>query len=362
VWIDNAFPKILGAELYRPHPEYIAEMVIEPTNLWDATKFPGDSVQLDRYSYWGDPGSKESRRRNMNSLIGTSNSRSIEKTTLSLTLQEFTGPGDPSNPNAPSTFKIPLQKALFGQRLMWAGRTKEFHESIGSITLLDDYRKWRDRVFINELLKSSFTSNPEGVPDGGTYASGPPSFSVKKDLLRIVERLRSRNVPRFSDGNYRAIVSPRFMTHLRQDNDFREVARYPGFGEQQYPTNQMIFGGGQYNQAGLVGMVPGMPSGIVFEGVRFFESTNMPLETVNLNYTATTDPVNHPAGMAPRTANLGLFFGMQSVGVATGGEGPVVELNNNDDFSRFIIAIWKLFGDFGLLNEEFVEVVRTYGT
>jgi hypothetical protein len=211
------------------------------------------------------------------------------------------------------------------------------------------------------MLKSSFTSNPVGVPDGGTYASGPPSFSVKADLLRIVERLRNRNVPRFADGLYRAIVSPRFMTHLRQDPDFREIARYPGFGEQQFPTNQMIFQGGQFGQAGMAGMQPSMPSGVVFEGVRFFESTNMPQETVSLNYTVSTDAVNHPTGMAPRSAHLGIFFGMQAVGIATGGDGPIVELNNNDDFGRFIVCIWKLFGDFQLLNDEFVEVVRTYG-
>jgi hypothetical protein len=30
VWLDSDFPKMLGAELYRPHPTYIAEMAIEP--------------------------------------------------------------------------------------------------------------------------------------------------------------------------------------------------------------------------------------------------------------------------------------------------------------------------------------------
>lgn len=47
MWIDNAFPKLLGAELYRPHPEYIAKTVIGPRQVWDASKFPGDSMQLD---------------------------------------------------------------------------------------------------------------------------------------------------------------------------------------------------------------------------------------------------------------------------------------------------------------------------
>ena len=30
MFIDNDFPKLLGAELYRPHPAYIVEMAAEP--------------------------------------------------------------------------------------------------------------------------------------------------------------------------------------------------------------------------------------------------------------------------------------------------------------------------------------------
>lgn len=33
MWIDNDFPKLLGAELYRPHPSYIVEMAVEPVEL-----------------------------------------------------------------------------------------------------------------------------------------------------------------------------------------------------------------------------------------------------------------------------------------------------------------------------------------
>lgn len=32
MWIDNDFPKLLGAELYRPHPSYIVEMAVEPVD------------------------------------------------------------------------------------------------------------------------------------------------------------------------------------------------------------------------------------------------------------------------------------------------------------------------------------------
>jgi hypothetical protein len=55
VFIDNDFPKILGAELYRPHPAYIAEMAVEPVVVHDFTRQPGQTVQLDRYKFWGTP-------------------------------------------------------------------------------------------------------------------------------------------------------------------------------------------------------------------------------------------------------------------------------------------------------------------
>jgi hypothetical protein len=42
--------------------------------------------------------------------------------------------------------------------------------------------------------------------------------------------MRKRNVPTFADGYYRCIVDPTAMMHLRQNSDFREIARYPGTG------------------------------------------------------------------------------------------------------------------------------------
>ena len=48
MFIDNDFPKILGAELYRPHPAYIVEMAAEPVVVHDFSKQPGQTIQLDR--------------------------------------------------------------------------------------------------------------------------------------------------------------------------------------------------------------------------------------------------------------------------------------------------------------------------
>ena len=79
MFLDNDFPKILGAELYRPHPAYICEMAVEPVVVHDFTSQPGQTVQLDRYKFWGSPGTKDSRERISDQTIGTANSRNITK-------------------------------------------------------------------------------------------------------------------------------------------------------------------------------------------------------------------------------------------------------------------------------------------
>ena len=53
MFVDNDFPKLLGAELYRPHPAYVVEMAAEPVVVHDFSKQPGQTVQLDRYRFCG---------------------------------------------------------------------------------------------------------------------------------------------------------------------------------------------------------------------------------------------------------------------------------------------------------------------
>jgi hypothetical protein len=60
--------------------------------------------------------------------------------------------------------------------------------------------KHLDRVWINEAVKTTNTYNPGGVADSAAYGASSSrnvegKFSVKKDLLSIVEGLRTRNVP-----------------------------------------------------------------------------------------------------------------------------------------------------------------------
>jgi len=374
VFLDNDFPKILGAELYRPHPAYICEMAVEPVVVHDFTRQPGQTVQLDRYKFWGSPGTKDSRERIADQTIGTANSRNITKEKVLVVLKEYTGPADPGAPTEPSTFKIARETLVTAQRMLLdTGNLNMFHQSIGSLTLLDDYRRWRDRVFLDEIAKAE-ANGPASGTQGGYYFPGGKvknssgqityttneygdevqQFSVRTDLLTVVKDLRKRNVPTFADGLYRCICDPTFMMHLRRDPDFREIARYAGnpgqgmyMGNPMMPNNASFYMGPQAGQAYFLAGEPVMPTGVQFEGVKFFESTNFPTKTVQARFDVS-------GSFAAEEVAQGFFFGPQAVGVGIGGPNAQVLINNNDDFSRFIILIWQLYAGFEILNKDFV--------
>jgi len=380
MFIDNDFPKILGAELYRTHPAYICEMAVEPVVVHDFTRQPGQTVQLDRYKFWGTPGTKDSRERIADQTIGTANSRNITKEKVLVVLKEYTGPADPGDPTQPSTFKIARETLITAQRLLLdTGNLNMFHQSIGSLTLLDDYRRWRDRVFIDELSKAeangvaSTTQGGYFFPAGkvkdasgriayttAEFTANTQQFSVRTDLLNVVKDLRKRNVPTFSDGLYRCICDPTFMMHLRRDPDFREIARYAGnpgqgmymSGNPMMPNNAGFFQGPQAGQGYFLAGEPVMPTGVQFEGVKFYESTNFPTK----NITATFDNSTYGS----KEVAQGFFFGPQAVGVGVGGPNAQVLINNNDDFSRFIILIWQLYAGFDILNKDFITTAYSF--
>jgi hypothetical protein len=258
--------------------------------------------------------------------------------------------------------------------LLDTGNLNMFHQSIGSLTLLDDYRRWRDRVFIDELAKKAEANGAASSSQGGYYFAGGKEkdssgrvsyttaeygdqvqqFSVRTDLLELVKDLRKRNVPTFADGLYRCICDPTFMLHLRRDPDFREIARYAGNpGQGMYmanpmmPNNSSFYMGPQAGQGYFLAGEPVMPTGVQFEGVKFFESTNFPTKNVTASFDAGST-------YAAKEVAQGFFFGPQSVGVGIGGPNAQVLINNNDDFSRFIILIWQLYAGFEILNKDFI--------
>ena len=208
-----------------------------------------------------------------------------------------------------------------------------------------------------QIQRQNLTQQQLNSYSATEYASERFKFNVKTDLLEVVKSLRKRHVPVFADGYYRCIADPSFMKDLRADQGFREVARYPGMGQGSplmgaMGPNQAIYAGGQYGQAQFVAGEPVMPSGFVFEGVRFFESTNFPSKTITVD-------IGDGNGAVSKTTPAGLFFGPQAIGVGIGGPNAQVLINNNDDFSRFIILIWQLYAGFANLNKDFITTAFT---
>ena len=86
--------------------------------------------------------------------------------------------------------------------------------------------------------------------------------------------MRKRNVPTFADGYYRCIADPTAMMHLRQNDAFREVARYAGQGQvnpmqPELAPNASFFQGmgPAYGQGGFVAGQPVMPKPLGLYGV-----------------------------------------------------------------------------------------------
>jgi hypothetical protein len=398
---DEDYPMILSIQLDRPHPTYISRWVTQPQFVVNTSLQPGDTYQMDRYGFFGDNGdlTEDARERQPDSLVGNDGERQIPKTKVLLRIKEFTGPsaGDPTNPRRPGNLKLSRFRIQHALRQLYdiygfdTIQQPEFHESIGSIALLDDYRRTVDRFYLNLLNSCPNKYNPQGVLDGGTYSNGPPVFTVK-DLNVVYEGLRRRNVPLFPDGYYHLLCDDRMLRHLREDPAFQQIASSSAyysvpmvmasdprlFGPGRMPPamgginymaqpNQLMFQGLGLNQAAY-GSEMGMPAGIIFAGFRIFSTTNLFTTPVSLTYTSvpTQQQTNHPQGSALRNGYLGFAFGKNVVGECFGGDPesgiPVrVKKNLNDDYQRFLILIWQAFFGLALLNPDFCTVCRTFG-
>jgi hypothetical protein len=392
---------VLGAELYRPSQQFIARFVVQPQIVHDFEAIPGAVVRMKRFGYWNDPGSytQTARARDKDQVIGTGGSRGLPAEEVLLTLQEFTGPssGDSNNTNEPGVLKLRKMDLIQQQRNLYnVAQATQFHQSIGSETLFMDYKRWKDSVYINLLLGANPATlaggqiatnnqggyyNPNGIANGGTYntTTGAPRLNIVRDLTRVVSDMRNRNVPPYNSNLgdvYHALATPGFMRAMRQDSEFRKVAQYPGMPANMLamssPTlammppilnwslnpNELVRTGGFYGQTSFASSVT-VPTGIVFEGIRFFESMNIPSIPVTLT-TSGLASQGYADGTATRQADCAIIFGQNTIGEGIWGQGPQVKINTNTDFDRFLIAIWQEFCGYTVLNANNITVLRTF--
>lgn len=313
---DEAYFKTLLSTslLMEPKPTYVFDQFVSKDIDFSKTK--GDTIDINRYPYFGDVGMTQIQRQlSEQNTIGILDPVNITTQKVTVTLQEYSGP---YNPNANRIAPLGVTEKVARraqQKLIDSGDPTSFINSIGGNLLKDDLDRWHDRVLCQLYLTSPNSTNPSSKANNTVTATD--KFGTD-DLLTIREKLMTRNAPTWGDGTYLAIISPRMEKHLMQDSAYREAVRYGAY--------ERLYRGELGN----------------YEGFKFITTTNLPTETVN--------------GL---TGHLGIFTGPEAVGYGEG-MAPEVRRNKNDDYERFIYLIWLMYRAYTALDTRFVEVGRTY--
>lgn len=311
------FFAILSSQMLKdPSPAYVFDQFVD--REIDFTKTEGDTIVLNRYPNFGEAGlTQVARQLSETTPIGIADPVGITAQAVTIILQEYGGPYNTAvNRVVPLGITEKVARRAQQKLIDWKNPT-DFFNSIGGQLLKDDQLRWHDRVLCRLFLTSPNTTNPGSKADGATLVTDKISTD---DLIRIKEKLFTRNVPTFSDGLYAAIISPRMESHLKQDDKFLRA---------------MQFGSPQRLYKGELG---------IYEGFRFICSNNVPTETVN-----------------SLTGYLGIFCGPHAVGYGVGLP-PEVRRNKNDDFERFLYLIWLTYSGYAALDTRFVEIGRTFSS
>lgn len=396
-WTENDFPADYSRMLLMaPRSAYIVKHIVNPVSTWDFSRQGGDVVQLDRYGYFHDQEpqkasyTKEARTRGSTQTIGTGNGRSLQKEKIYMTLRELTGPSAGSaNPGEAGNVSVTLRDLMTAKQTLFdLGDITGFNNSIGASRLAVDYLLLEDMIYIYDLLETDQIYYPSEIDVTATvnlslngFGGEPPKFLVD-DIRNVVALLRdtANNAMPFQDGNFRCIAKSRALNVIKRDPEFREIARYPG----GLPVSQALVPGmrdpnapvpAQLSPAAMSGMAATpyqvgtyggqsfheeiIPTGFVFEGVRFFVSENVPDAIVpNVTYSNANNTALN--GTANRTAYQLIFFGVEAIGLAVGGYGPEIKVNEQTDYGRHLHLIWCHYMDTKLLNSKFVVVARSF--
>ena len=340
-FLEGFVPAQMGAVLRSALPNYVARQAIQPLFAWDFMAQRGKEVLVKRPNYWSRSGKTfENYQRTATQLIGTANNEPLSTTDIRLYLKELTGPSV-SGTATPSSLRITKQDMLFARTNLWnSGSLQTFHDSIGSNLLRDDWQSLEETIFLTKLGETTVNRNPGGAADNATYATAADAqFQCVRDLLTIGELMTQYSTPRFPDGFYHGLLSPRMFKHLMADSDFRETqrsiiaaGRAPAAASQLINTAQQIV----------------TPSGIVISPtitpVVYGDFMLWVCQTLNDLSFATTSAITSTSQTNVR-AHAGYFFGAGAIAEAMGGPGPQVLYNGDTDYGRIYNFIWQKYWD-----------------
>lgn len=349
LFVEGAVPQLMSVPLTTLTGNYQARKAIMPATKHDFAQSRGKYIQIDRFKTWNRSNiTKLGYSREKTQILGTRNSEGLEKSSRTVKLQEFTGPSTAEG--EPSTLHLTYEDMMYARNQLWQYGLAQFHQSIGSMNLADNYAAFDDRSLVEELMRCRYKFNPGAKADANVIGTDK---ITRTDLLRIRELLSTLNTPRFpGTDRYHFLISERTFRHLCEDEKFYSfaLASIQGGGPVELAGSQ---GRGVNIATGLGPLMMGRPMPPVdYEGFLFFVSNTLPRRVIQT------------AG-GPQVANLGFAFGPDSVGLASGGRGPQVKVHTDTDFDRHFHFIWQCYCQYEYMldddeNSGICVEVRTY--
>lgn len=292
-----------------------AEMLIEPDVQFVFSQYcktitevgtqPGKTILIDRYPFLGGTMSEAARALTEGTAIVNTTPLAVTANQVSVTVKEYAGPHNGSSA------VVPLGVSEFLKK-----RAK--HDVVGIVgsLLRRDKDAVMDAICRDLYLAVTNVTTAEGTAEGSILAGKPMTTST---LAEIKYQLDARNAPRFANGNYVLILSPKDEKDLLLDAGYREAARY---------STDRLFRGEIAQYMG-------------FSVVR---SNNLPTKGVG--------------AASAVTGYQSVAFGPDACGQGIG-MAPEVRQSTDNDYGRQDLVIWLMHAGFKLLDARFVQRVIT---
>lgn len=183
-----------------------------------------------------------------------------------------------------------------------------------------DFDKLLDTILVTLYDTLSVVFGPQGYVDeespqvAGDY---PMSHTL---LTRIEETLKTNNVPRFPDGRYIGVITPRQEAQLKNDDAFIKMAK-------EFKETSPLYVGNLFAEWG--------------ESLRLYVSNTMPIYPAN---------VALPNGKTPKVPIYNAhFFGPGVIGSGVGMM-PQIFASTQDNYAQLALLIWLMFAGFTVFD------------
>ena len=270
---------------------------------------PGDTIRINRPIFSGGGYTFASRRIGAGGVISTT-PITVSDEQVSITIHKNVGPMSASG-TGPQPYPISRKDSK-----------RSVHSLVGRVSAALRYDRF---ALIDGQFASLFDSGSSTLFPGdeaGAITTDAAAFVVNGDrpfsyelLLRGVETLKVAKVPRFSDGKYRAILTPHQSKQLQLDPVWKQSSK-------ELPEKNILMA----NHIGTVG------------NVIVYESNSNTIDTSTVSGVS----IQH-----------GVVFGPGMVGYAGTAEGVRVEPSTQDNYGEDALVVWICYEGASTIDNRF---------